>query len=149
MYRWVLIAHSGWRWVVIVVGFAVLVCAAIRLRTGGPWDTRSARLARFFSISVDIQILMGAALYLLLSPLTTFVLANTDTQLRAQSDAHFMTVLHPIIMIAAFIAVHLSSVLVRRARSDAARARRALLLYGVTWLMVVAGTPWWRSWMRF
>lgn len=143
MYGWVLIAHSGWRWVVVVTGFAVLVCAAMRLRTGEPWEGSAARLARFFSISVDIQVLMGAALYLLLSPLTTLVFASAHTPLPAGSRARFMTVMHPTMMVGAFIAVHVASVLVRRARVDASRARRALIFYGITWLMILAGIPWW------
>ncbi len=148
MYRWVLIAHNGWRWVVIVIGFAVLFCAVTRLRTGRPWDTGVARLARFFSISVDIQVLMGAALYLALSPLTTLVVASTDTPLPVGSQAYFLAVVHPLMMVAAFIAVHIASVLVRRARVDAARARRALIFYGITWLIILTGIPWWRPWIQ-
>ncbi len=148
MYSWILIAHSSWRWVIVVAGLAVLGCAATRLRSGGPWDTGATRLTRFFSIAVDIQVLMGAALYLTLSPLTTVVLASTTTPLPAGSQAHFLAVLHPVIMLAAFIVVHIASVLVRRARSDAARARRALIFYGITWLIVVAGIPWWRPWVH-
>lgn len=148
MYRWVLIAHNDWRWVVILVGLAVLICAATRLYTGKPWDMPAARLSRFFGISVDIQVLMGAALYLSLSPLTTIVVAQTDTPLASGSQTYFMAVVHPILMLAAFIAVHIASVLVRRARADAARARRALIFYGITWLIMLTGIPWWRPLAR-
>jgi hypothetical protein len=87
---------------------------------------------------------MGAALYLLLSPLTTVVLSTTVTRLPSDSDAHFFSVVHPAIMIACFIGVHVSSVMIRRGRNDASRHRRSIMFYGVVLLLMLPGIPWWR-----
>jgi len=148
LYRWVLIAHSDWRWVVLIAGFATVLTAALRLAERGPWAPSGAKLARFFGIAVDIQVLMGAALYLLLSPITTVMLSATHMRLPQNSQAYFFVVIHPAIMIVAFIAVHISSVLVRRARSDAGRERRAIIFYGITLAIILAGVPWFRPWLR-
>lgn len=148
LYRWVLIAHSAWRWVVLIAGFATLVIAVLRLSERRPWAPTGANLARFFGIAVDIQVLMGAALYLLLSPITTVMLGGTYTRLPRNSHAYFFVVVHPIIMIIAFIAVHISSALVRRARSDAGHQRRAIIFYGITLAIIVYGIPWFRPWLR-
>jgi hypothetical protein len=148
MYRWLLITHSAWRWVVVVAGLMALLRAAAILSAGKDWNPNGARLLRLFSISLDIQVLMGAALYLSVSPLTTVVPSTTGERLPADSQAYYFTVIHPIIMVAAFIAVHIAGVLVRRGRSDVARARRALIFCGLAWLLVLAGIPWWRPWMR-
>jgi len=147
-YRWVLVAHSDWRWVVLISGFATVFGAAVRLAERQPWAPAGARISRFFGISVDIQVLMGAALYLLLSPLSTVVLCGTGVPLPRGSDAHFFAAVHPAIMLGAFVAVHISSVIVRRARSDAGHQRRALIFYGITLLIILAGIPWWRPWLR-
>ncbi|HEX4025864.1 MAG TPA: hypothetical protein VHX52_14355 [Steroidobacteraceae bacterium] len=149
LYRGVLIAHSAWRWVVIIAGFAAVVSPMMRLSRQEAWTPVGPQLARFFGIAIDIQVLMGAALYLLLSPLTTIVLSTAGMKLPPGSQAHFFVVTHPAIMIVAFIAVHVSSVVVRRARSDAAHQRRAIIFYGVTLLIVLAGIPWWRPLLRF
>lgn len=147
-YRWVLIAHSDWRWVVVIAGFAAVLSAAARLAGKQPWAPTGPRVSRFFSIAVDVQVLMGAALYLLLSPLSTVVLCTTGVPLPRSSDAHFFASVHPAIMVGAFVAVHIASVLVRRGRSDAAHQRRAVIFFGLTLLIILAGIPWWRPWLR-
>jgi len=147
-YRWVLAVHSDWRWVVVIAGCAAVLGAATRLAAKQPWTAHDQRRGRFFSIAVDIQILMGAALYLLLSPLSTVVLCTTGAPLPRGSDAHFFASVHPAIMLCAFVAVHIASVLVRRAHSDAAHLRRAVIFYGLTLLIIFAGIPWWRPWLR-
>ena len=149
MYRWVLITHNAWRWVVLMAGFAAVISAATRLSRQEVWAPVGPRLGRFFGIALDIQVLMGAALYLTLSPLTTIVLSTTGRRLPPGSQAHYFVSVHPAFMIVAFIAVHISAVLIRRGRSDAAHQRRAVILYGLTLLIVLVGIPWWRPWLRF
>jgi hypothetical protein len=147
-YRWVLLVHSDWRWVVVVSGFVAVLSAAARLSAKQAWAPTGPKTGRFFSIALDVQILLGAALYLLLSPLSTVVLCSTGARLPPKSDAHFFGSIHPAIMVGAFIAVHISSTIVRRARSDAGHQRRAVIFYGLTLLIVLAGIPWWRPWLR-
>ncbi len=149
LYREVLIAHSDWRWVVLIAGFSVVSSAVLGLSRQEPWVPSGARLARFFGIALDIQVLMGAALYLVLSPLTTIALSAAGARRPPGSQAYFFVVIHPAIMIVAFIAVHVSAVLVRRARSNAAHQRRAIIFYGMTLLIVLAAVPWQRPWLRF
>jgi hypothetical protein len=145
MYRWVLIAHSLGRWLVLVAGAIVVFVETARLWSGKPWAPIGPQLGRVFSIVVDVQVLMGAALYLLLSPLTTVVLSTTITRLPSDSDAQFFSVVHPAIMTASFIGVHVSSVIIRRGRNDTSRHRRSIMFYGVLLLLVLCGLPWWRS----
>lgn len=147
-YRWVLLAHSEWRWAVVISGFAVVLAAATRLAAKEAWAPSGPRLGRFFSIAIDVQVLMGAALYLLLSPLSTVVLCTTRMPLPRSSDAHFFALFHPVMMLGAFVGVHLASVIVRRARSDSGRQRRAVIFYGLTLLIVLSAIPWWRPWLR-
>ena len=144
MYQWVLIAHSLGRWLVLVAGAIVVFVETARLWSGKSWAPIGPQLGRVFKISVDVQVLMGAALYLLLSPLTTVVLSTTITRLPGDSDAQFFSVVHPVIMMAAFIGVHVSSVFIHRGRNDASRHRRSIMFYGVLLLLLLSGTPWWR-----
>ena len=144
VYRWVLVAHSDWRWAVLISGLATLVSALSGLSGERAWAASGAKVARFFGIAVDIQILLGFTMYLILSPLTTVALRVTTMRLPP-----FFTLFHPAIRFGAFIAVHVSAVLVRRARSDVGHHRRALIFYGITWLIILAGVPWgMRPWFR-
>jgi hypothetical protein len=149
MYGWVLILHSVWRWIVVVAGLAAVTSSVLALCGCERRLSAGIPLTRLFSIALDIQVLLGAALYLLLSPLTTVVPSMTSVRLPLGSAAYDFTAVHPLIMIAAFIVVHISSVVVARARSETARHRRAVILYGLTLLLVLFGIPWWRPWLRF
>ena len=144
MYPYVLTVHGAWRWVVLALGAYVVVTAAHGLLTPSPWRRRMSRL---FGIAVDVQVLLGAALYLTLSPLTTEAGAAAGSS-QPHSDLSFIGGSHALIMLGALLAVHVAAVLVRRARTDSARHLRALLFYGLTWALIVIGTPWWRPLMR-
>jgi hypothetical protein len=145
LYRWVLFAHSDWRWVVLLAGLGTLTLALGGLNGERPWAASGAKVARFFGVALDIQVLMGFSMYLLFSPLTTVALKVTTARLPA-----FFTAYHPAIMFTAFIGVHVASMLVKRAHNDAGHHRRALIFYSVIWLMLLAGVPWGiRPWFRF
>jgi hypothetical protein len=148
VYRWVLIVHSAWRWIVIVAGVALLAVAIEGLMKRRPWQPAGAHLSRLFGIAIDIQVLLGAMLYLTLSPLTNGALSNAVIDV-PHSDVSFFAVNHGLLMLLALVAVHLSAVLIRRARSDPARQRRAMVCYGLTLLIVLAGIPWWRPLLRW
>jgi hypothetical protein len=138
MYVFVLIAHGAWRWVVLAAGAAAVASALRALSTHSPWQPLAARCGRVFGIAVDIQALMGASLYFLLSPLTTGP-AGTDP---------YFGVTHAATMAGALLAVHASAWLIKRGRSDPARLRRAALCYGLTFLILLGGIPWWRPLLR-
>ncbi len=146
MYDYVLIAHSLWRWVVIIAGAAAIASAAMGLVRQAPAGP-AGLYGRLFGIAVDIQFLMGASLYLVFSPMTTVAL-NVAEGLPQGSDLAFFGVYHGLIMTIAFLDVHVSAVLIRRAKTDAARQRRSIFLYGQTLLLILLTIPWWRPLLR-
>jgi hypothetical protein len=138
MYVYVLIAHGIWRWVVLVAGAAAVGSALHGLSRRAAMQPVAGRWGRLFGVAVDIQVLMGSALYFLLSPLTTGP---------AATDPYF-GVVHAATMTGALVAVHGSAVLIRRGRTDRDRQRRSALLYGLTLLIILGGIPWWRPLLR-
>lgn len=147
MYRWLLIAHGTWRWVVILAGVAATASALHALLRRLSWQPLSALLGRLFGISVDVQVLLGAALYLVFSPITT-VAMRVNGAAQVGSDIQFIGVTHALIMLGTLVAVHLSAVFIRRGAGDRQRLRRSALCYGLTLCLLLAGVPWWRPWWR-
>jgi hypothetical protein len=147
MYRWLLIAHGTWRWVVILAGVAAIASAGHALLRRMPWQPLSALLGRLFGIAVDVQVLLGAALYLVFSPMTT-VAMNINGSAPVGSDMQFIGATHALIMLGTLVAVHLSAVFIRRGVDDRRRLRRSVLCYGLTLALLLAGVPWWRPWWR-
>ena len=73
MYPLVLTLHSCLRWIVRASSASV---AVVRFCTGlaGPareWQPLDSRLATYFPMLIDIQLLLGLLLYFVLSPITT------------------------------------------------------------------------------
>jgi hypothetical protein len=147
VYVALLIAHSAWRWVVLAAGIAA-IAATFRPDVASPARASVSPLARLFSVSLDIQVLLGALLYLVFSPLTTIsYMPPEGTSL--PFELRFFAEYHVAAMLGAFLFIHAAAPLIRRADSDAARRRRARVVYGVTWLLVVSATPWSRPLLRF
>jgi hypothetical protein len=67
-YSITLYAHSYVRWAVVILGALLLVQALIGWLGKRPWDASVGRLGSFFSISMDIQLLLGLLLYGVFSP---------------------------------------------------------------------------------
>jgi hypothetical protein len=147
MYAYTLTVHSLWRWVVILAGVFAVASAWRGLSRQLPWDDSARKFGRLFGIAVDIQFLLGASLYLVFSPLTTVAL-DVAEGLPEGSELSFFGVYHGIIMTAAFLDVHISAVLIRRGKTDAAKHRRSLILYGQTLLIILCTVPWWRPLLR-
>jgi hypothetical protein len=147
MYTYILIAHTWWRWAVIVAGVVAIAMAIRGLSQGRSWTDRAAHYGKLFGRAVDIQFLMGASLYLVFSPMTNEAL-NVAEGLPAGSELRFFGVYHGLIMTLAFLDVHISAVLIRRGKTDAAKYRRTIFLYGQTLLIILCTIPWWRPFFR-
>lgn len=146
MYIAALSAHGAWRWAVIAAGLAAI--AATFRDNAAPASAASLPFGRLFSISLDIQVLLGAALYLVFSPVTTAAYTpQADTTM--PFELRFFAEYHAAAMFGAFLFIHAASPLIRRAATDASRRKRARIIYGFTLLLVLAATPWWRPLLRF
>jgi cell division protein FtsW (lipid II flippase) len=148
MYVFLLTFHGAWRWVVLVGCAAVLLAMLWSWLRGEPWAKRGALLNKVFLRIVDVQVLLGAALYLVVSPLTTMAL-ESDGAAAAGSDVEFFGVRHGIAMAAAFFGMHIAGGIVKRKRwSDGTRFGIALVCYSAAYAVMFSMVPWWRPWLR-
>lgn len=58
------ILHSAWRWVLVAVAIIALIVFLIEWLQGREFSFSGRRLMRLFTISVDIQVLLGLLLML-------------------------------------------------------------------------------------
>ena len=65
MDNFILQAHSGWRWIVVLATVAALVWMLVGLLQKRSYDTTARRIMLAFSISIDIQWLLGLVLLLI------------------------------------------------------------------------------------
>lgn len=133
--------HSYLRWLILIALIVASVKFAGGWRAGRPWDAGSTRLLKATVGLLDLQLLLGLLLYFLLSPLTELAFRDMGAAMRS-APARFFVVEHATMMVAALVAVHVTSVRVRRAKEDPVRQRRAAIGVMTTLLFVCVGIPW-------
>jgi hypothetical protein len=141
IYGLVLLGHSWLRWLVLALGLALLLVA---LRGSGrappDWSNGPERLRRGFLGALDTQMLLGIALYAVLSPLPRTGLSDIAGAM-ANPILRFYTVEHVVGMVVGIAVAHAGSS--RAMRWDGARRYRTLLLTQVLWLLItLASIPW-------
>jgi len=131
MHDLVLFLHSWVRWAAIITG----VLATISV-LGASADARNNRWAKFFTISLDIQFLLGLIL------VATSVNFGQMGDVMKDSTARFYAVEHPTMMIVAIALAHMGRVFARKALTPASARTKSLIFFGVATLILLAGTPW-------
>ena len=139
MYATLLSVHSVLRWLVILSAVAAFVAALRGAARPGGHAPRIAgfTLATFF----DVQLLVGLALYLRFSPLTTAAIHHFDRAM-GNEVLRFWTVEHPVGMIAGLALVHIGNVKVRRNPGDARALRRAAIYFALALVVTLLSVPW-------
>lgn len=122
----VVMIHSLWRWLVVVGALAALVGTLVARRGGAPSWTM--RVAKFYSIALDIQVLLGVIIWVGRSWWV--------------GDA-FFAYIHPVTMILALGMAHMGTGRERRAQAEG-KGGAALLPYLASILLLAIGIPWFR-----
>ena len=94
-----------------------------------------------------LQLLVGLALYIGVSPYMQGILDNFGAALK-NSETQFFAVTHIGGMLLAVLFAHLGNVLSRRRETDQGRYRTATLFFSLSLLCVLALIPWWRPLLR-
>lgn len=141
IYTIVITLHNIVRWFVLILGiiaFLMALAGWIRKRT---WGQSDRKISTFYTIAIDIQLLLGLALFLFFSPNTTRAFQDFSG-IMGNETARFYVLEHTILMILAVVLVHLGSALTKKDIPDNLKFRRAAILFGLALLAIVLGMPW-------
>lgn len=130
MYGLVLIVHSWLRWVVLAAGLAAVVRGGAKEASAGRW----------FTILLDVQLLLGLLLYFVLSPVTGAALADFGGAM-GNPQLRFFAVEHVFGMVIALALAHIGTAKIKKAPADR-RARFAMIFYGLALVAILASIPW-------
>lgn len=147
MYEIVLSLHNVLRWLVLVAGVLAVFTAVGGWTGARAWTSSSAGPGRLFTISLDVQFLIGILLYGMLSPVTRAAFSDFGAAM-ANRDLRFFAVEHALLMVLALMAAHVGKVRAPKAPTDAKRHRTAAIWYGLAMLLILAGMPWFRPLFR-
>jgi hypothetical protein len=140
MYTVVLDLHSWIRWIALVAGVGATL-AALRDRSTPAETGRADRWGLALMMSLDVQMLLGLALYLAVSPTMQAILENFGAAMQ-DPTSRFWAVEHLTMMLAAVVVTHLGRVLGRKAKSADAKRLRLLVCFGLATVLMIAAIPW-------
>jgi hypothetical protein len=143
MYPILLGLHNITRWLVLIVGILAIVRAFMGWSGKRPWTGLDNSAGLFFTISMDVQLLLGLLLYGVFSPITTGAFADFGAAM-SNPDARFWLVEHIFMMVLAVILAHVGRSLAKKAPTHVAKHKRAAIFFTLALIVVLAGIPWFR-----
>jgi hypothetical protein len=150
MYNFLLILHSIVRWLVVIAALAAAGKAFAGWFGKGTWSRLDDRLGLFFTMAMDIQVLIGLVLYFV-SPLIRTALTDLGAAF-ANPTLLFFSFFHWILILVAVALAHIGRTRSRKAAGDPAKFRTAAIFYGLSILIVLVAIPWpftfSRPWIR-
>jgi hypothetical protein len=118
--------HRFWQYIVLIAAIVALVGAVAGWLGALPPSLSARRAGLLYIIALDIQLVIGAILWLGLGP------GNLPTVYRYE---------HPTTMLLAIIVAHAGQVLARRAADPRAAARTVAIAVAVSLIVVLVGLP--------
>jgi len=147
VYSFLLSAHNIVRWVVVALAVWTLVSAYTGLLQTRPWTETDRKSGSFFTISMDIQLVIGLLLYFVFGPWARAILSDFGAAM-SNDELRYFAVEHFLVMIIAVALAHIGTVRIRRAEGDTAKFRNAAIWYTLSVLAVLGGIPWDRPLFR-
>lgn len=141
MHTGVLALHSLLRWLVIVAGLVAVFRGVTGWQTRRGWTASDGVWGLWFTIALDIQLLLGVVLYAVTSPVTRVALQDMGAAM-ANPVLRFWAVEHAFGMVVALALAHIGRVRIRKASGDAQRHRTAAIFFTLALLAVLISIPW-------
>ncbi len=134
MYTGLLHAHSGLRWIVLIL-LLVAIFNAFSKKKSGVYTEGDRKLALFTMISTHTQLLIGLVLYFL-SPWVDF------GDMMKDSITRFYTMEHTLMMVIAIVLITIGHSKSKKAADGAAKFKAISVFYLIALLIILAAIPW-------
>ena len=138
--NYTLIIHNILRWAVLLFGLWTLINALTGIFAKRNYGANDNRANLFFMISCDIQLLLGLVLYF---GKPWFDLLKNDTSIVMKTATlRFFALEHALMMIIAWLLVHIGRSMVKRAGADAKKHKLSLIYFGIAIVIILVMIPW-------
>ena len=125
MQQILVMAHSGWRYIVLLIIAVAIIKAAIGWIRGSEWSVWDNRLGMATPIVIDIQLLLGIVLWIM-----------------GQQWLGYNTLVaweHPVTMLLAVVAAHITWSRVKKQTDSADKFRTATIGFAITGAILALG----------
>jgi len=134
-----LVIHNLLRWFILLFGIWTVLNAISGLVGKKAFTPPDGRSSFLFTISMDLQLLVGLGLYF--SGAWFDRLKHLGDNMK-DANLRFFTMEHELLMILAWILVHVGRVVVKKAITSPVKFKRSLIFFGITLLLILIAMPW-------
>lgn len=131
----VLSAHSGMRYIVLLLLLIAIINAALKLKSEG-YLKKDKMINLFAMIFLHIQLLIGGVLYYL-SPKVQF-----SSQTMKEETYRFYTMEHVLLMVAAILLVTFGRKMAEKRELPAQKHQLIFRYYGLAFILIFIAIPW-------
>lgn len=132
--------HSLLRWAVLILGLLAVVSALFAVISKRGYKSSDNKMNLFFMISCDVQLIMGLILYF--TGMWFEKVKSGMGVVMKDPGERFFAVEHALMMIIAWLLVHVGRSMVKKADTDAQKHKRTLIYFGIALLLILAMIPW-------
>jgi hypothetical protein len=146
MYDILLLLHSYFRWIVLV-----LALLAVARFVGGwlgnrPFTSGDDGARKFYTIALDVQFLIGLIL-VFISPIVAMLFDNFSGGMKVR-ELRFFGVEHVIAMLVAIVLAHIGAGKSKKAATDRAKFKTGAIFFSLSLVAILLGIPWFRPLFR-
>lgn len=136
MYTGLTHAHSGFRWIVLLLLVVAVFKALIKWRSNAPYTDGDRKLNLFTMISAHVQLILGLVLFFISPKVSLTGAAMKDPILR------FFTAEHSVLMLLAIVLITIGYSRSKKAAVDAQKFRWAFIYFLLALVVMLIGIPW-------
>ncbi|WP_343699896.1 hypothetical protein [Chitinophaga sp.] len=140
MYPYLLVAHSVFRWLVVVFIVYTICRCCVGLMQHRPFSKTDDAFRHWTATVAHIQLMIGMVLYAK-SPLVQYFWSGSRTA-PAPLNISFFAVIHILLMFAAIVLLTAGSALAKRKLEDREKFRTILIWYAIVLVVIVIAIPW-------
>ena len=138
--QFVLTLHNLLRWAVLIFGVWTLINAITGVLHKRNYTAADNRTNLLFMISCDIQLLLGLILYF--NGMWFDRVKSNMAEVMKNPMERFFAVEHAVMMIIAWLLVHIGRSMVKRSTIDSQKHTRSLIYFGLAIVIIIAMIPW-------
>ncbi len=134
-----LVLHNILRWLVLIFAFWTVFSAISGLTSKRNYVNSDDKSNFFFMLSMDIQLLIGMILYF--NGQWFERLKNLGDNMK-DPNSRFFTLEHFLLMLIAWILVHVGRIAVKKAATNRLKFKKQLTYFGIALLIILLAIPW-------
>ena len=144
MYTGLLHAHSGFRWLVLIVLVVAISLSVYGWIKRAEWTKSGKSTSLILMILMDIQFLIGLVLYVFLSPMTKAAFSDFGAAMKNEA-LRFYAVEHILMMVVALALVHIGRSRTKKDITGWKKHRAAAIFYTISLVVILLAIPWDRA----